>query len=256
MTAPTRAVPTTDLRPGLTGRVRESFDKAARRYDLMVALNPGYHRHLRQAATALIEKLPAGRSLRLADLGCGSGASTRALLDSHPAPDRVEIVGVDASSGMLAEAAAKSWPAGVSFHHGLAEDVAVRRAEWGLGRLRDGVLAAYLFRNVADRDATLAAVHAVIRPGGYLVTQEYSVADRPAARRVFSLVCWLVVIPLSLLTSGRSSIYRYLWQSVLDFDSVERFCERLTRAGFVDVEVRTVGGWQRNILHTFRARRP
>ena len=33
-----------------TREVPVTFDEAAPRYDLMVALNPGYHRHLRAAA--------------------------------------------------------------------------------------------------------------------------------------------------------------------------------------------------------------
>ena len=32
--------------------------------------------------------------------------------------------------------------------------------------------------------------------------------------------------------------------------------ERMARAGFVDLASRTVGGWQRGILHTFIGRRP
>ena len=59
----------------------DTFDGAAHRYDLMVALNPGYHRHLRSAADALVEKLRRGEP-RVVDLGCGSGASTRALVRS------------------------------------------------------------------------------------------------------------------------------------------------------------------------------
>jgi hypothetical protein len=69
-------------------------------------------------------------------------------------------------------------------------------------------------------------------------------------------VCWLAIIPLGLLTSPRSRLYGYLWRSVLSFDSVQTFVDRLYGAGFVDVEVRTVPGWQRGILHTFRARKP
>ena len=61
------------------------------------------------------------------------------------------------------------------------------------------------------------------------------------------------MIPLSWLTSRQTRLYRYLWRSVLDFDSVDTFIDRLYGAGFVDVEVRTVPGWQHNILHTFRA---
>jgi len=64
------------------------------------------------------------------------------------------------------------------------------------------------------------------------------------------------VIPLSGLTSRRTELYRYLWRSVRRFDSVQTFVDRLYRAGFTDVEVRTARGWQRGILHTFRARKP
>ena len=92
---------------------------------------------------------------------------------------------------------------------------------------------------------------------GVLVVQEYSVAGSGLwGQLVWSAVCWLAIIPLGLLTSRRTRLYRYLWRSVLRFDSVQTFVDRLYGAGFVDVEVRTVPGWQRGILHTFRARKP
>jgi ubiquinone/menaquinone biosynthesis C-methylase UbiE len=246
---PQRAASTTD--------VTAAFDGGATRYDLMVRLNPGYHRHLRAAAEALLERLPKGAALRLADLGCGSGASTSALVRSLESDRRqFELVGVDASAQMLAQAEDKTWPASVSFVHGRAEDLHRRRADWGLGRALDGIFAAYLFRNVTDRDVVLRDVHDLLAPGGVLVTQEYSVAGSRSAPAVWTAVCWLVVIPLALVTSADTSLYRYLWRSVQAFDSVATFTDRLHRAGFVDVEVRTVPGWQSGILHTFRARRP
>ncbi len=242
-----------------TAEVPVTFDEAAPRYDLMVALNPGYHRHLRAAADALLERLPGLRDrepVRLADLGCGSGASTRALQYAVEAQDaQPRIVGIDASSGMLAQAQSKSWPTGVTFAHGFAQQLSELRTEWGLGHQVPGVLAAYLFRNVNERDEVLIHVSDLLVDDGILVVQEYSVAGRPAAQLIWTTVCWLVVIPLSLLTSRRTLLYRYLWRSVLAFDSVQVFTDRLYAAGFVDVEVRTVPGWQRGILHTFRARR-
>jgi ubiquinone/menaquinone biosynthesis C-methylase UbiE len=237
--------------------VPAAFTEVASRYDRMVSLNPGYHRHLRSAATALLETLDAHRPLRLVDLGCGSGASTRAVLAAaRDAGAEVEVVGVDASSGMLEQAEAKSWPPGVEFHQGLAQDLGDRRAEWGLEAPADGVLAAYLFRNVAQRDAVLADVHDLLSAGGTLVVQEYSVAGSPGASAVWTLVSWAVVIPLSWITSRQTRLYRYLWRSVRAFDPVQTFVDRLYAAGFVDVEVRTVPGWQQGILHTFRARKP
>jgi ubiquinone/menaquinone biosynthesis C-methylase UbiE len=99
-------------------------------------------------------------------------------------------------------------------------------------------------------------VHDLLVPGGVLVVQEYSVAQSRPAALVWSLVCWLVVIPLGWLTSRQTRLYRYLWSSVRRFDSVQVFVDRLYRAGFHDVEVRTAPGWQHGILHTFRARKP
>jgi ubiquinone/menaquinone biosynthesis C-methylase UbiE len=119
-----------------------------------------------------------------------------------------------------------------------------------------GVFAAYLFRNVTERDKVLAAVYDLLADGGTLVVQEYSVVGSRLAALVWSLVCWSVVIPLSWLTSRQTGLYRYLWRSVLGFDSVAAFVDRLYAAGFRDVEVRTATGWQRGILHTFRARKP
>lgn len=240
-----------------TEDVPQAFDEAAPRYDLMVALNPGYHRHLRSAASALVEKLaPGRRTTRVADLGCGSGASSRALVSELASEPRVQVIGVDASAGMLERARGKTWGPGVEFHHGLAEDLAGSRGDWGLADPVDAVFAAYLFRNVSERDKVLASVHDLLTPGGVLVTQEYSVTGSPSAEWLWSAICWLVVIPLSFLTSGETRLYRYLWNSVRQFDSVRTFTDRLIAAGFVDVEVRSVAGWQHGILHTFRARKP
>jgi ubiquinone/menaquinone biosynthesis C-methylase UbiE len=235
-----------------------AFDDAAPRYDLMVSLNPGYHRQLAGAAEALAERVrAAGGRLRLLDLGCGSGASTRALVRAFGIENRpVEILGADASPGMLERARRKSWPRGVRFELAFAQQLTASRERLGLSEPVEGVLAAYLFRNVAERDETLAAVHDVLRPGGTLVVQEYSVAESRSSELIWTLVCWLVVIPLSWLTSRRTVLYRYLWRSVRGFDSVQTFTDRLHRAGFTDIEVRTAGGWQRGILHTFRARTP
>jgi ubiquinone/menaquinone biosynthesis C-methylase UbiE len=163
---------------------------------------------------------------------------------------------VDATDGKLAVARGKSWPAGVRFQHGRAEDVAARAEEWQLDVPVDGVFACYLFRNVGDRDAALAAVYDVLAPGGWLVTQEYSVAGSRRAVALWTLVCWMIVIPLSLVLTRRTALYRYLWRSVLAFDPVARFQARLVAAGFDEVSVTTVDGWQNGILHTFSARRP
>lgn len=227
----------------------EAFDQAASRYDLLTGLNPGYHRHLDAAARELLRRLGSDPGLLL-DLGCGSGSSTAALLRHAPA---AKVIGIDASAGMLEQARGKPWSASVEFHQLPAE----RLAELELPPA-DGALAAYLLRNVdvADRDATLALILDRLRPGGWLAIQEYSVARRRWALLVWTLVCWLVVIPLSWLVRGSPRLYRYLWRSVRAFDSTTDVAARLERAGFTGIEQLPVTGWQRGILHIFLAQRP
>ena len=97
----------------------DAFDRAAPTYDAMVALSPGYHDQLLGAAGALLDRLPApdGSALKVLDLGCGSGASTQALLEQWRtrggAADLLSVTGVDMSEGMVAQARVKSWATGV-----------------------------------------------------------------------------------------------------------------------------------------------
>jgi ubiquinone/menaquinone biosynthesis C-methylase UbiE len=228
------------------------FDRGASRYDLLVGLNPGYHAELRRSAQALAGRATHHSTLRLIDLACGSGASTQALLGA--APDAT-IVGIDASAGMLAEARAKEWPGGVTFARATAGELDVAAHEPGSW---DGIQAAYLYRNVpaSARDTALAEAFQLLTPGGWLVVQDYSVAGRREARWRWHLTCWLVIIPLGVLLDRNFGLYRYLWRSVLDFDSVQAFGDRLAAAGFVDVARQGARGWQQGILHTFVARKP
>ncbi|TDQ55568.1 class I SAM-dependent methyltransferase [Actinorugispora endophytica] len=228
-------------------RITAEFDHSAAAYDRLVKANPGYHEHLRRSVARL--RLPGnGAGLRLLDLGCGTGASTAALLDAAP---KAEIVGVDASAGMLATARAKPWPANVRFVRAGAEEL----AEAGVTGPFDAVLAAYLLRNCADRDAALADMRDLLRPGGRLAVHEYSVADSPAARAVWTAVCWSVIIPFGRAVSGRADLYRYLWRSVLEFDGAERLAERMRAVGLREVKVLPMTGWQTGIVHTFLGRR-
>jgi hypothetical protein len=60
---------------------------------------------------------------------------------------------------------------------------------------------------------------------------------------------------LGLVFTGTTSIFRYLRESVLDFDGVTAVEERLRRAGFDEVRTETMDGWQRGVVHSFLARR-
>ena len=235
--------------PGRIGpsNVAHAFDEHARSYDRLVGANRTYHEHLRMT-TRRMGLRDHGAGLRLLDLGCGTGASTQALLDAAP---EAEITAVDASYEMLSIARAKNWPPGVRFVHGSVDEL----DRLGVNGFYDGILAAYLLRNLAEPNAALRTFHALLRPGAPLAVHEYSVADSTRAKIIWAAVCWGVIIPMGRLRSGSADLYRYLWRSVLDFDGVEALTTRMHATGFVDVRHQTFPGWQQQIVHTFLGRR-
>ena len=248
--------------PGLTTRKREvpsDFDIVASTYDTLVTRNPGYLDHLRLSASRL--RLPdGGRGLRLLDLCCGTGLSTEALMAEYP---NAEIIGLDASAGMLDLAREKPGmkQAGVRFVLGDAMNpLPAMREALGLALGEplefDGVLMAYGIRNMPDADACLEKLLPLLRPGAPICFHEYSVKGSPRAQGTWTFVAWGIIIPSGLITSRHTRIYRYLWRSVLDFDSRSQFEDRLRRHGFADVHTEGVDGWQKDIVHSFLARGP
>jgi ubiquinone/menaquinone biosynthesis C-methylase UbiE len=223
-----------------------AFDHAAHSYDTLVAANPGYHAHLRRSARRL--GLPrTGTGLRVLDLGCGTGASTAALARVLPDAD---ITAVDASAGMLDRATAKPWHGNVRFVCAPVEAL----AEAGVKGPFDAVFAAYLFRNVADPDAVLDTVHDLLASHGRLAVHEYTLSGHPLHRAVWTAVCRGLVLPVATVL-GDGDLYRHLWRSVVDFDTVDRFTDRVRARGFDRVRALPLPGWQTGITHTVVARR-
>lgn len=226
-------------------RVPDDFDLVAKRYDLLTGLNPGYRKHLSWSA----ERMKLSPSVCILDLCCGTGLSTEALVSVYPGAD---VVGLDGSAGMLAVARDKPLLSRVRFVQG---DAMEPRAA-GVAGPFDGILMAYGIRNMSDADRCLRTVRGLLAPGGVVCFHEYSVKDSRKSRLVWNAVALGIIIPSGLVTSPKSDIYRYLRQSVLDFDGVHEFEARLERAGFVDVHTEEMDGWQRGIVHSFLARRP
>ena len=250
----------TDARHREEWVLADAFDRAAPTYDAMVALSPGYHDQLRTAAEALVERLPARGTgegaLRVLDLGCGSGASSRAVLDawssSGGSVDDLSVTGVDASEGMVAQARRKAWPPNVAL---VVSDAVAYLESLPSGSV-DGVLAAYLLRNVPDRARLVEEVARVLRPGGALVVHDYSVAGNTRAQVLWAAVCHGIIIPLAVVKRSDVPLHRYLYTSVRDFDSVACICERLLSSGLVDVRHRSYRGWQHGLVHTVAGSAP
>lgn len=232
----------------MTIDVTGEFDAAAASYDRLVGASPGYYRNLARSARRM--QLPGeGAGMHLLDLGCGTGASTLALLAAAP---KARITAVDASAGMLAKAREADWPARVSFAHARAEELAAA----GIHGPFDGIFAAYLLRNLPEPDPVLAGLFDQLAPGAPLAVHDYALDGRALSRAIWTAVCWSVIIPAGKVVTGRAPLYRYLWRSVLRFDTVDVLAARLRGHGLVDTRIDTMPGWERGIVHTVVARRP
>lgn len=225
--------------------VVSDFNRVARSYDLLTALNPGYKRHLRMSA----KRLSLAPRAKILDLCCGTGISTLAIRETYP---DARISALDFSSGMLEQAKQKNKLVGVEWVHGDATEP----ARFGVEGPFDAIYMAYGIRNLPDPDLCLANLRALLRPGGQLCVHEYSVADSRLSQMVWNAVTLGVVIPSGRLFAGSSDIFRYLRRSVLEFDGIGALESRLRNAGFEEVRTLPMDGWQRGIVHSFLAKRP
>lgn len=134
----------------------EAYDELAEEYAEQVESN-AYNAHLDFPATTGLVPDVAGE--RVLDAGCGAGQYTEWLLEQG-----ADVVGVDASEGMLAEARER-----------VGQRATLRQADLGqpLSFARDdsfdGVLSALVLDYVPDWEATFAEFARILRPGGFVV---------------------------------------------------------------------------------------
>ena len=225
-------------------RLADEFDSVAQRYDLLQRLNPGYRTHLSWSA----RRLRAPSRARILDLCCGTGLSTEAIVACYP---DAEVTGLDLSAGMLAVARKKPALRHVRFVQGDAMDLAAS----GVSGPYDAVLMAYGIRNGPDPDLCLARLREHLAPGGRIAFHEYLVRGSVVHSAIWNAVANAIIIPLGKLATGNAEIFRYLKESVNQFDGLADFEARLRRAGFGAVNTEPMNGWQRGIVHTVLAAR-
>lgn len=225
-------------------QLASDFDRVAARYDTLQRFNPGYRADLERSA----RRLSATAQGRILDLCCGTGLSTEALLACYPA---ARLTGLDLSSGMLAVAQRKRALSGVHFIAGDAMDP----EQSGAVGPYDAIFMAYGIRNVPDAELCLARLRERLVPGGRLAFHEYSVAGSPVSKALWNAVACGVIVPLGAALTGSAELFKYLRRSVNEFDSIERFGQRLRAAGFSNVRSEHMPGWRRGIVHTVLAER-
>ena len=139
----------------------------------LLELDAEVHADMLAAATARVDEVAEGPVRRVLDIGSGVGTGTIALAHRFP---EAEIVAVDISEDMLAQARDRTRAAGVG------DRVTTRSADIAapadaLGPA-DVVWASASLHETSDPDAAFGNLFAALRPGGLLAVLEMDAAPR------------------------------------------------------------------------------
>jgi len=131
---------------------------------------------VRQTLQAVLAGLPAGRGLRILEIGGGTGGTTATLLPSLPA-DRVRYTFTDI--GALFVSKARERFAEYPFFEARPFDVGADPVAQGISpHAYDLVLAVNVLHATPDMDITLGHVRRLLAPGGLLVISESTKSSR------------------------------------------------------------------------------
>jgi len=213
----------------------EMFDQIAGRYDLLNRLmSMGIDQSWRRKTVDALD-LPA--NARVLDLATGTGDLALMIARLHSDAD---VIGSDPSSRMLEVGVEKVARSGVSdrvqLELGDAQALPYENDSF------DGCCIAFGIRNVPDRNAALAEMARVTKPGGRVAVLELG---EPSVGWLSPIARFHVrkIIPrLGGMLSG-SREYKYLQQSIAAFPAADAFAEQMRAAGLdvIDVKPLTFG---------------
>ena len=207
-------------------RVRGVFDSVASRYDLMNdVMSGGLHRLWKRFTLAQTGLLHGQRAL---DVAAGSGDLALGLARRVGRGGRVIVTDINAA--MLSEGRNRLLNAGVAGNvdYVLADAEALPFADASFNCVTIG----FGLRNVTDKDAALASMFRVLKPGGRLLVLEFSQAHLGALAPLYDLYSFQVLPRLGELLVGDAASYRYLAESIRKHPDQETLKAMMERQGF------------------------
>jgi demethylmenaquinone methyltransferase/2-methoxy-6-polyprenyl-1,4-benzoquinol methylase len=208
-------------------RVAGVFSSVARRYDLMNDLmSAGLHRRWKYFT---VEKSLVHPGDRVLDIAGGTGDLAR--LFARRVGDAGEVVLTDINGEMLSLGRDRL------ADNAIVIPVVLCNAE----RLPfpsdhfDCVCVGFGLRNMTRKEAALAEMHRVLRPGGRALVLEFSRVWKPIAP-LYDAYSFQVLPRLGRMVAGDAESYRYLAESIRMHPDQETLKDMMLDAGFDAVE--------------------
>jgi demethylmenaquinone methyltransferase/2-methoxy-6-polyprenyl-1,4-benzoquinol methylase len=203
-------------------RVRGVFDSVAARYDVMNdLLSMGLHRAWKAYAVAVANVQPGDRVL---DIAGGTGDLARAF--ARQAGERGRVVHTDINEAMLRTGRDRLLDEGLALPTVACD---AERLPFADGAF-DLVSVAFGLRNMTHKDAALAEMGRVLRPGGRLLVLEFSKVAAPLAKP-YDWYSFNVMPLIGRFVAGDEASYRYLAESIRMFPDQDTLAGMMREAG-------------------------
>ena len=205
--------------------VRDVFDSVASRYDVMNDLmSAGLHRVWKRYTIDQAALRPGHVVL---DLAGGTGDLAREF--SRKVGKDGHVILADINAAMLQQGRSRLVDAGVAGNVSIAQ-VDAQNLPFADSSF-DCVTMAFGLRNVTDKDAALASIFRVLKPGGKAMILEFS-APNKAIKPAYDLYSFKVLPVLGKLVADDPDSYQYLAESIRMHPDQETLKSMMEEAGF------------------------
>ncbi len=215
------------------GRVKGVFDSVAPKYDVMNDLmSMGLHRAWKAYAVLAAD---VREGYQVLDIAGGTG--DLALAFAKKAGKSGRVVHTDINEAMLSVGRDRLLDAGVALPTVVCD---AEKLPFASNHF-DVVSVAFGLRNMTHKDAALAEMNRVLKPGGKLLVLEFSKVAKPL-EKAYDWYSFKVLPALGKLVAGDDASYRYLAESIRMHPGQDALKRMMQTAGFGHVDCHNMTG--------------